>query len=334
MTTRKTRRFRPTLEVLEDRQLLSGITAVLEPDEIRSRSGSPSTSNSIAVVQSNYDQIRVLDGFTNSYVNITLSNGKQAPYVKAETLSGIQVDVNNGLNNIVKVGVPVAGNKGPLYNFTKPVVVQGGTGNDILQNWLYPNCTLNGGGGIDKFWSPPRFAPPSFQKSMIPTPGRFLAQIPRPSGTMTAASYTDINQGANNNCTFLAALSSDALTDTNLQGRIIHQGGDNYTVQLFDKNGKPVQEKVTFNGTWTNTDPSEPQAGEYWTILYWRAYKQLYNGTAHFADTAACEHFDGAERHASDDQSFFRREQAGRGRDPAGRLGCGKRRSDGAHDRR
>jgi hypothetical protein len=48
-------------------------------------------------------------------------------------------------------------------------------------------------------------------------------------------------------------------------------------VQLFDKNGKPVQEKVTFNGTWNNMDPPEPQSREYWTILYWRAYQKMYN---------------------------------------------------------
>src|SRR5262249_4008259 len=98
----------------------------------------------------------------------------------------------------------------------------------------------------------------------------------RAAGNNTpAAAYTDIVQGKTDNCYFLAALSSDALTNADLQGRIIHQPGTNkYSVQLFNREGKPDPQTVTFNGTWNNSAPMEPQSGEYWTILYWKAFSQ------------------------------------------------------------
>src|SRR5262249_47706634 len=97
--------------------------------------------------------------------------------------------------------------------------------------------------------------------------------------TAAAAAYTDIKQGANDNCYFLAALSSLALTDAHLDGRIHSLGGNNYTVDLYarDNSGLPSvkSEPVSFDGTWTPKEPLEPQAGEFWTILYARAFQNL-----------------------------------------------------------
>lgn len=266
---------KPCLESLEPRQLLS-ITASLNTNNVLQVTGDGNVS--IQIQQFDYDHIQVVavQGKTGTLVPIAQPGGQvKVNFVAAERLMGIQVDTGNGTNT-VEVGVHAAG--ASLYAFKGLVQVQGGTGVDTLENDLFSNCILNGGGaaghGHDNFKDGTPSHTTRFEEPYDPA----QPALPGP-GSGPDAAYTDIVQGASDNCYFLAPLSSLALTDPNLASRITYQGGNNYTVELYAKGARGLpylkQVGVTFDGTWTVADPYEPQAGEFWTILYSRAFNQL-----------------------------------------------------------
>lgn len=90
----------------------------------------------------------------------------------------------------------------------------------------------------------------------------------------------DVKQAQASQCSFLAALASCARTrNIDLRGRIHYLGNFEYTVGLFD-NGFLFDEIVKFDGTLTAADPIPSKQGEFWTILYQRAYLQLTGNEA------------------------------------------------------
>ena len=270
--------WKPCLESLEQRQLLSGITAILDTKNVLQITGPGNEFIQIQQVDIDHITVVVVNGATGTVLPIQLPGNKQAFFVAAEKLTGMQVDTGNGTNTVA-VGVHAAG--ASLYAFKGLVQVQGGTGVDTLGNYLFSNCILNGGGaaghGHDNFVDGTASQTTHFEEPYDP------AQPPLPGpGSGPDAAYTDIVQGSSNNCYFLAPLSSLAHHGSKPgqphhlpRGQQLH-GGTVYAKGTALPYLKQVG--VTFNGTWTVTDPYEPQAGEFWTILYSRAFNQLTKG--------------------------------------------------------
>jgi hypothetical protein len=267
----RTRNRKPCLESLESRQLLA-VTASLSASNVLQVMGTGNIA--IQVQQLNYDQIQVVQtqGTKGTLIPISQAGATgTVNSVSVERLTGITV-IPGGGTNTVYVGVHVKG--AAVYPFNGLVQVQGGPGVDTLENDLYRNCILRGGGapaqGHDNFadtttYKTTRFVEPfSAEQPALPGPG---------------APYTDIVQGSSDNCYFLAPLSSLALTNPNLASRITYKGGNTYSVAMFAKGANDLpyvrQISVTFDGSWTVADPYEPQAGEFWTILFSRAFNQL-----------------------------------------------------------
>lgn len=111
------------------------------------------------------------------------------------------------------------------------------------------------------------------------------------------ATYDDVLQGAlATSCSFLASLSADVWAgglETNPLPRIQYVGQASpgrykYRVQLFTEQGQTVYRDAYFDGTWTDLEPQPAAPGEFWVLLYYRAFQDLmreegFNGedTAH-----------------------------------------------------
>jgi hypothetical protein len=300
MTARHTRRFRPALEALEARFLPSGttlppVTAVVESNGTLVVTGNTPTGNSLVIQEVTGKQIRVLNSYNgDNPVAITRANApaNSTPVhaISESSIKGIQVNLGDGKNYVD------LGTDGQVRStYTGPVTVNGGTGSDQLQNFIFNHCTLNGGGGNDTFYAPgtdktTRFSEP-YDANSPALPGPYPAGVGpghMPAGDDSGSTnYSDIQQGPADNCSILSTLSAVAQANAHQGGTaandladgITHTGrcaaGDTYNVKLYNQSGKATEVPVTFNGTWTNKDPYEPQPGEFWTILYSRAYGQL-----------------------------------------------------------
>jgi hypothetical protein len=100
---------------------------------------------------------------------------------------------------------------------------------------------------------------------------------------------TDVNQAGAGTCVIMSTLAA-ASRNHDLSARFSYLGGFTYCVQLYD--GGWVNEYVTFDGSivmdsaGNRMDPWSEVEGEFWTILYQRAYLQhfeginVYNGNA------------------------------------------------------
>ena len=84
----------------------------------------------------------------------------------------------------------------------------------------------------------------------------------------------DVDQGAAGTCVILASLSAVAASGVNLADRITPLGGDRYEVPLYRPGTGWVTQTVTFDGTWTANDPAPRGPGDFWVLLYQRAYLQ------------------------------------------------------------
>jgi Ca2+-binding RTX toxin-like protein len=90
----------------------------------------------------------------------------------------------------------------------------------------------------------------------------------------------DVMQTGVGDCVFMSALAGGALQGINLGDRIIYQGNYVYNVQLFDGDGNVYNQQVGFDGSilfedGVRIDPRSAAEGEFWTILYQRAYLEM-----------------------------------------------------------
>jgi hypothetical protein len=97
------------------------------------------------------------------------------------------------------------------------------------------------------------------------------------------AEMSDIEQEYSGTCSFLATLAS-ASRFYDLASNISYEGDFTYAVWLYDDAaGGWFQERVRFDGTLREAvgsqfDPSPGTKGEFWTIVYQRAYLQHFEG--------------------------------------------------------
>jgi Ca2+-binding RTX toxin-like protein len=85
----------------------------------------------------------------------------------------------------------------------------------------------------------------------------------------------DVRQTIAETCVFLSSLASAASVGMDLESRITYLGNFTFQVQLFNWDTEDVHyENVTFDGTLIDGDPVS-MGGEYWTVLYQRAYLQM-----------------------------------------------------------
>lgn len=157
--------------------------------------------------------------------------------------------------------------------------LHGGEGDDKLwgqggNDWLYGGegrDYLEGGSGIDAFEGNGGF-------------DRFRDDFNLNTWVLSGYSRFDILQGNSGTCVINAAMA-EAAEHVNLGGDIVRNGAS-FQVRLLDQ-GRPSFQWVSFDGSWNDNDsqPSQYRAsdgsatgqntGEFWTLLYQRAYLKL-----------------------------------------------------------
>ena len=98
---------------------------------------------------------------------------------------------------------------------------------------------------------------------------------------------SDINQFRSGTCIFLSSLASVAAAGGNLADRIEYVGGTEYRVHLYNWENMALEaETVYYDGTFSDFDPQPVDTDEFWTILYQRAYQNMWSriGTGWVAD--------------------------------------------------
>ena len=219
-------------------------------------------------------QISVDAGSGNDTIDLDV--GKQPIYAYA--------DVDGGLGNDRIVGVQrgsnvLSGGEGDdrVTGGDNNDSLYGGSGNDQLFG-LAGNDDLHGDSGND--W----LEAGSVQE--------FVDFGPNPSGTdkdwnahqwsYNGATYDDVRQGGIGNCSFMAALSSAALRGIDLDSRVRYLGNFTYEVDLYNLKGKLAPQRVRFDGSGNSHDPIPAVTGEYWTILFRRAFLKVYGAIDNF----------------------------------------------------
>jgi Ca2+-binding RTX toxin-like protein len=257
MTATTTPRIRPSLEVLEDRFLLATATFA---NGVLTVTGTNSADQ--LVVQQSTDRIVVSDGH-----QVIPINGYYA-WVSPSLVGRVVVNAGGG-DDLVRLD----GNGTP-YTLRVPAAVYGGAGNDRIVGGL-GNDYLDGGAGAD---------------TLIGLAGYdtyFEAYNPS-SPALNGTRPGDIRQSQSGTCVILAALSSAAESGVDLAERIRYLGNGQYTVLLYHPvTLEPTLVPVYFDGTWHSApndgtltsefynDPMPTTDGEFWTILYQRAYLSL-----------------------------------------------------------
>jgi hypothetical protein len=152
--------------------------------------------------------------------------------------------------------------------------LNGGDGNDTLLGGTGRDV-LFGGGGVNRYQDDYR-APAS-------SAGIVNAIAAIAPGQTKYASPNDIDQGLVNTCSCLAALAAFAKTNpTDLAARIQYDAvNGKYLVPIYANNHWTSQ-AVSFDGSWTDNEPTPQVAADsvsrdYWPILYQRAYLQAFN---------------------------------------------------------
>ncbi|MFN8709066.1 MAG: C2 family cysteine protease [Planctomyces sp.] len=185
--------------------------------------------------------------------------------------------LNGGLGNDTLIGA--AG----------PDVIRGGADKDQLHG-SGGNDRLYGDGGIDVLWGGHGgdFLDAGSATEKVFGFGADAAKSEKDYNAwqpvIRGISSDDVHQDREKNCAFLATLSSVAATSTvDLARGISYKGNDRFTVTFAGQPNKPIE--VIFNGSLNLDDPlPNPKVhpdGEFWTILYWRAFSRAYGGPAY-----------------------------------------------------
>jgi hypothetical protein len=143
--------------------------------------------------------------------------------------------------------------------------LRGGAGNDQLYG-LDGFDTLDG--GADNDW----LEAGSAGETVVASAGMdYNAHVWAVGGT----TFGDVRQTLAETCVFLSSLASGASVGMDLASRVTYLGNFTFQVQLFNWDTEDVHyENVTFDGTLITGDPASV-GGEYWTVLYQRAYLQM-----------------------------------------------------------
>jgi hypothetical protein len=173
----------------------------------------------------------------------------------------------------------------PVYfaTFAGHDTVIGSVFDDILTG-SYGNDTLQGGGGNDQLYGLEGFdtldggadndwlEAGSADEPVVASGGMdYNAHV----WVVGGASFTDVQQRLSETCVFLSSLASAASVGMDLASRITYLGNFTFQVQLFNWDTEEVHyENVFFDGTVITGDPASI-GGEYWTVLYQRAYLQM-----------------------------------------------------------
>lgn len=295
--------LRPQLECLEDRHLFAtGITATVVRGTL-SIKGTPE-ADTIRVYQVN-DRI-YLENYNGSFA------ASRIQQVSIASLGGEDViDLRGGgeqqairIPSVIRAGAgndvvyggegndTILGEQGndTLYGVGGNDVLRGGAGNDVLFGEL-GNDRLYGEAGIDILDGGDGAPYPGGNGN---SPGNDWLEAGSAGESAVngwnahrwaqgGTSLGDIDQGGAGTCSLLAALGSAVRRGMNLTSRIRYLGNFRYRVTLFD----PFEDRwttrtVRFTGAMVKTsggrivDPGVPQEGEFWTVLYQRAYLLFY----------------------------------------------------------
>ena len=188
--------------------------------------------------------------------------------------------VDFSLNSVAIIYTTEGGND-VVIGTSKDDVITGSDGNDTLYGGK-GNDHLYGKGGDDMLFGNAGddwLEAGSAAEKVDGGPGTdYNAHRWAVDGTMAS----DIHQGGLGSCVFLSTLAGAADRGFDLASRITYLGNFSYKVRLYNlATGLPDDRLVLFNGTiykrpdGTRIDPYPATEGEFWTILYQRAYVQM-----------------------------------------------------------
>ena len=161
----------------------------------------------------------------------------------------------------------LSGNAGndQLYGLDGNDTLLGGADNDELYG-LEDHDTLDG--GADNDW----LEAGSAGETIVASAGM---DYNAHQWVVDGTTCSDVRQTLAETCVFLSSLASAASVGMDLASRITYLGNFTFQVQLFNWDTEDVHyENVTFDGTVIAGDPASI-GGEYWTVLYQRAYLQM-----------------------------------------------------------
>lgn len=285
-------------EILETRLILSSVSINVSSGIVNVQ-GSPLDDDV---------RLSLSEGQLRAHHRTRGANGQWSPYVEQSLgspgrLKSIQFEAGaghdrfQGTDEVVKqVKVPMILNGGAgrdmLVGAAGPDVIRGGSENDQLSG-SGGDDRLYGDGGNDALWGGHGgdFLDAGSAKEKVfdggADPSKSEKDYDAWRPVLGGISIDDVHQNKGQNCAFLATLSSVARTKTvDLARGIFYKGNDKYIVKFAGRPGTPIE--VVFNGTKNPDDPlANPKVhpdGEFWTILYWRAFKKAYRGPAYVPD--------------------------------------------------
>ena|GEM_PF-3371485 len=285
-------------EILETRVVLSNVTISISSGIVNIQ-GSPLDDDV---------RLSLSEGQLHAHHRTRAENGLWSPYVERnlgspDRLKSIQYQAGaghdrfQGTEEVVKqVKVPMVLNGGAgrdmLVGAAGPDVIRGGSENDYLSG-SGGNDRLYGDGGTDALLGGHGgdFLDAGSAKEKVFDGGADASKSEKDYDAwrpvLGGISIDDVHQNKGQNCAFLATLSSVARTKTvDLAKGLSYKGNDKYVVTFAGQLGKPIE--VIFNGERNPDDPlPNPKVhpdGEFWTILYWRAFQKAYRGPAYIPD--------------------------------------------------
>jgi hypothetical protein len=257
-----TRRASLGVEALEERSLMSVTSAVLSGGMIYVNTDN---RDSNACVKESGGNILVVD-FTNNFRRtFAPSQVKRVQFV-----GGAGNDTFSDSVSWLPLQAWGYGGNDRLTGAGAADILCGGDGNDTLVGGN-GNDRLYGGAGDDTFYGGPGFN--TYNDVFSPT-----------AWAWNGYQATDIYQGKAGTCSIDAGLAA-AVGKVNFSSNIQYLGNCLYQIRLW-KNGRPDYQKVFFDGTWNDNDckptivrdsngnDTGRVQGEFWTVLYQRAYLQ------------------------------------------------------------
>ena len=297
---RKATQFRPALENLEGRDLMTaalfsnGVLTIAGTNgddllRIREINGGIYVDNTNVMYQNHWyrgvnanavHQIRVYGGAGNDRIDLAseLVSGQQAIMAPCMVSAGSGNDVVLGAAGADRI-FGQAGNDILAGGFGNDVI-DGGWGNDILVGDAIINNRLTetqydgsdyliGGAGYDRFYGEGKF-------------DWYHDDYSAGQPFVNGESIRDVQQNQLGTCQTLAAMTALVRQGHDFGRQISYLGDNTYRVILFN-NGQAVAVNVQYNGWWSDNDPkvNASQIGgetsrEFWPILLQRARLQMY----------------------------------------------------------